>query len=82
MLNNKKKKHIIYDYMLKFLKYNNLIFPKQYGFRPGDSRVNLHLLSITHYISTSFDNCLEIRGVFLDISKPGLIKDKLLCLYD
>ena len=79
--------------MLKYLLDNNLISPKQSGFRPGDSCIN-QLLSITH-IFTSFDNGLEVRGVFLDISKAfdkvwydGLIyklkqngiKDKLLCL--
>ena len=80
--------------MLKYFLDNNLITPKQSGFRPGDSCIN-QLLSITHDIFTSFDNGLEVRGVFLDISKAfdkvwhdGLIyklkqngiKDKLLCL--
>ena len=80
--------------MLKYFLDNNLITPKQSGFRPGDSCIN-QLLSITYDIFTSFDNGLEVRGVFLDISKAfdkvwhdGLIcklkqngiKDKLLCL--
>ena len=84
----------IYDNMLKYLLDNNLISPKQSGFRPGDSCIN-QLLSITHDIFTSFDNGLEVRGVFLDISKAfdkvwhdgfvyklkqNGIKDKLLCL--
>ena len=79
--------------MLKYFLDNNLITPKQSGFRP-DSCIN-QLLSITHDTFTSFDNGLEVRGVFLDISKAfdkvwhdGLIyklkqnniKDKLLCL--
>ena len=71
---------IIYDNMLKYFLDNNLISPKQSGFRPGDSCIN-QLLSITHDIFTSFDNGLEVRGVFLDISKAfdkvwhdGLIK--------
>ena len=85
---------IIYDNMLKYFLDNNLITPKQSGFRPGDSCIN-QLLSITHDIFTSFDNGLEVRGVFLDISKAfdkvwhdaliyklkqNGIKDKLLCL--
>ena len=79
--------------MLKYFLNNNLISPKQSGFRPGDSCIN-QLLSITLDIFTS----LEVRGVFLDVSKAfdkvwhdGLIyliyklkqngiKDKLLCL--
>ena len=82
---------IIYDNMLKYFLDNNL---KQSGFRPGDSCIN-QLLSVTHDIFTSFDNGLEVRAAFLDISKAfdkgwhdGLIyklkqngiKDKLLCL--
>ena len=85
---------IIYDNMSKYFLDNNLITPKQSGFRPGDSCIN-QLLSITHDIFTSFDNGLEVRRVFLDISKAfdkvwhdGLIyklkqnriKDELLCL--
>ena len=80
--------------MLKYFLDNNLISPKQSGIRPGDSCIN-QLLSINHDIFTSFDNGLEVRGVFLDIFKAfdkvwhdGLIyklkqngiKDKLLCL--
>ena len=80
--------------MLKYFLHNNLITPKQSGFRPGDSCIN-QLVSITHDIFSSFDNGLEVREVFLDISKTfdkvwhdGLIyklkqngiKDKLLCL--
>ena len=85
---------IIYDNMLKYFLDNNLISPKHSGFKPGDSCIN-QLLSIPHDIFTTFNNGLEVRGVFLDISKAfvkvwhdGLIyklkqngiKDKLLCL--
>ena len=47
---------------------NNLISPNQSGFKPGDSCIN-QLLSITHEIYNSFDEGLEVRSVFLDISK-------------
>ena len=47
---------------------NNLISPKQSGFRPGDSCTN-QLLSIAHEILSAFDDSHEVRGVFLDISK-------------
>ena len=87
-------KRIIYDNMLKYFLDNNLITLKQSALRPGDSCIN-QLLSISHDIFTSFDNDLEVRGVFLDISqafdkvwhdgliyklKQNRIKDKLLCL--
>ena len=54
--------------MSKYFIDNNLITPKQSGFRTGDSCIN-QLLSITHDIFNSFDNGLEVRGVFLGISK-------------
>ena len=47
---------------------NNLLAPNQSGFKPGDSCIN-QLLSITHEIYSSFDDGLEVRSVFLDISK-------------
>ena len=59
---------VIYHNKLKYFLYSNLISPKQSGFRPGDSCVN-QPYSITHDSFTSFDNSLEVRGVFLDISK-------------
>ena len=58
----------MYDNMLKYFLFNNLISAKQSGFRPGDSSVNW-LLSVTYGIFISFDNGLEGGGVFLDISK-------------
>ena len=56
-----------FDNILKYFLNNNLISLKQFGFRSDDSSVN-KLLLIFH-IFTSFDNGLELRGVFLDISK-------------
>ena len=58
---------LLYDRMFEFFIENNLISKNQSGFRPGDSRVN-QLLSITHEIYQSFDDSLEVRVVFLDIS--------------
>ena len=77
--------------MLKCFLGKNLISQKLFGVRAGESCVN-QFLSITHDIFTSFDKGLEVRGLFLDISKVidkwhhGLtyklkqngIKDKLL----
>ena len=53
--------------MTEFFTKNNLISDNQLGFKPGHSCVN-QLLSITHEIYQSFDNNLEVRAVFLDIS--------------
>ena len=38
------------------------------GFKPGDSCRN-QLLTITHEVHKFFDACLDVRAVFLDISK-------------
>ena len=59
---------LIYNKMFEFFIDNDLISPNQSGFRPGDSCIN-QLLSITHEIYKSFDKGLEVRSVFLDISK-------------
>ena len=58
----------IYSSLFDFLNQNDLIYPAQSGFKPGDSCIN-QLLSITHEIYHSMDEGYEIRGVFLDISK-------------
>ena len=54
--------------MFRFFLENKLITPHQSGFKPGDSCIN-KLLSITHEIYKSFDDGLEVRSVFLYISK-------------
>ena len=55
---------------MRFLNENKLLSDAQSGFRPSDS-CEYQLLSIVHDIYKSFD-CnppLEVRGIFLDISK-------------
>ena len=59
---------LIFNELRNFLFENNLISPNQCGFKPGDSCIN-QLISITHKIYNSFDVGLEVRSVFLDISK-------------
>ena len=59
---------LIYNELLTFFTDNNLISPNQSGFRLGDSCVN-QLIAITQKICKAFDDELEVRGVFLDISK-------------
>ena len=61
---------ILFKNLYNFLVQNNLITKNQSGFRPGDSCVN-QLLSLTDEIHQAFHhkNCLEVRAVFLDMSK-------------
>ena len=59
---------LIYNELFTFVTDNKLISPNQSGFRPEDLCVN-QLLAITHEICKSFDDGLEVRGVFVDISK-------------
>ena len=54
---------ILYSNMYEFFTENSLISPKQSGFKPGDSCIS-QLLSITHEIYKSFDDGLEVRGIF------------------
>ena len=61
---------IIFNKIYKFLLEEKLLNPNQSGFRPSDSCIN-QLIAITHEIFKAFD-CnppLEVRSVFLDISK-------------
>ena len=61
---------IIFKNIYLFLTSNNLISKNQSGFRPGDSCTN-QLVSLVNDIHKAFDNqnCLEVRSVFLDMSK-------------
>ena len=61
---------IIFDSIYGHLRRNGLLTAHQSGFQPGDSTIN-QILSITHKIYSCFDNVpsLEIRAVFLDLSK-------------
>ena len=54
--------------MFEIFIRNDLISQNQSGFKSGNSCIN-RLLAITHEIYKSFDACLDIRAVFLDISK-------------
>ena len=56
--------------MFEYFIEKDIISPNQSGFKPGDSCTN-QLISITHEIYQSFDAGFEVRGVFLDISKPS-----------
>ena len=61
---------IIFKKIYHFLLEERLLNPDQSGFRPSDSCIN-QFLAITHEIFEAFDcnPTLEVRSVFLDISK-------------
>ena len=61
---------LIFDSIFSFLTHNKLLNNCQSGFRPNDSCIN-QLISITHNIYRAFDAnpSLEVRSVFLDLSK-------------
>ena len=61
---------IIVNNRYNYLNTNNLITNNQSGFRPGDSTTN-QLLYLVNEIHKAFDDpkSLEVRAVFLDISK-------------
>ena len=53
----------MFNEMSKFFIENELISSNQSGFKRGDSCVN-QVLSITHEIYKSFEECHEVRGAF------------------
>ena len=61
---------LIFNEIYSFLDREKLLNTNQSGFRPFDSCVN-QLLTITHEIFSAFDcnPSLEVRSIFLDISK-------------
>ena len=61
---------LIYKDLFNHFYCNNLFTKNQSGFMPGDSCI-FQLLSIVHEINSFFDcnPTIDIRGVFLDISK-------------
>ena len=61
---------IVFKHLYNFLNLNALLTKNQSGFRPGDSTIN-QLISLVNDIHKSFDKrkSLEVRSVFLDISK-------------
>ena len=61
---------VIYNSLYKYYEFNKILNDNQSGSRSGDSCIN-QLINITHDVFQSFDSnpSLEVRGVFLDISK-------------
>ena len=67
---SKIMERLIFNSLHSFLHSNSLLLVNQSGFRSNDSCTN-QLIAITHEIASSLDDkkSLEIRGVFLDMSK-------------
>ena len=61
---------VIYNSLFNYFISNKLFTLSQSGFFPGDSCI-AQFLPIIHEIQTDFDNnpAVDVRGVFLDISK-------------
>ena len=60
----------LFNSIFNFTDTRNMLSVHQSGFRPGNSCVH-QLVSIVHEFYNAFDanSSLEVRGVFLDISK-------------
>ena len=61
---------LLFNALYSFFEDHKLLNPCQSGFKKNDSCIN-QLVSITHEIYSAFDcnPSLEVRGVFLDLSK-------------
>ena len=61
---------IVFNNLYKHLTTHHLISKNQFGFRPGDSTTN-QLIDLVNDIHRAFDSTrsLEVRAIFLDISK-------------
>jgi hypothetical protein len=59
---------IMYSRLIDFLNKNNILFPRQFGFRRGHSTSHA-LLSITERIFQALDRGQVACGVFIDLKK-------------
>lgn len=72
--------HIIYSNISKHLESNNILTPKQHGFRPGFS-CETQLVSAIHDWAQALDNSTETDVVIFDFSKAFDVvpHQRLLC---
>ena len=66
----KRRFNSILNWYFNFIDTRNILSVHQSGFRPSNSIMH-HIISVVHDICNVFDASpsLEVRGVFLDISK-------------
>ena len=65
---NKIIEKLVFSRVLSFLKINNIIYEKQFGFRPKHSTSHA-LINIVDTISNSLDKGKMAAGVFVDFQK-------------
>ena len=65
---SKVMKHIVTSHIMKFVEGNNLLYPKQHGFRAKLSCVK-QLVELVADISMEMDNGKEVDACLLDFSK-------------
>ena len=65
---SKVLEHIIYNFMFRYFKENNLISENQSGFKPGDSCAN-QLLAITHEIFSALITITKLEAYSLAFQK-------------
>ena len=59
---------VIKDHLLKYLKDNNILSNKQYGFLPGQSTV-LQLLNVLDQLTEAIDNGFYVDVIYCDFMK-------------
>lgn len=60
--------HLILKHIVSFVEKNNLIVPKQHGFRKGLSTTT-QLIETIHDLALTMDKCGQTDIIFLDLSK-------------
>ena len=65
---SKVLEHHIFNYLLNFCTFNQILSDSQFGFRPGRSTESA-LLSVTHSWLSSLDSHNSICAVFFDLRK-------------
>ena len=74
LLNSEAKlfEKLVFKYSFNHFRDNNLLSSLQSGFMPGDSTVN-QLTYLYNTFCEALDEEKEVRAVFCDISKAGLL---------
>ena len=63
---------IVYNHAYDFLRKNDVLYRKQYGFRTNHS-TNMTVLDFVDEISKAIDNDMYTIGIFMDLSKTCIL---------